>query len=222
MNTQTGQSSAPVLAPPAKKAVPVNQPNPLKKALAPAPAPPAADSTLRETIEMFPVSESYRMQESDIGFTAGEIAARLKGETTEMTPLEEKILDGLLFQMYYEHRFTIGKRGSFTLRTVGPQAMHSTPVVILKRTKEDKALEGRTTIALEGAVTVARMLAEYNGKRICQFETQREFESVEALEQRLEFVLDLPLAVVNAIGDRSNAFTNMVREAVKKDTSSFS
>ena len=164
----------------------------------------------------------YRMQEGDVGFTAAEIETRLKAETADLTKDEERMLDGLLFDGFYEETFRVGKRATFTLRTVGARAMHSTSIVLTKATVDDPVLKGRLTTAIESAITVARMLVEFNGRRACDFDTQREFESTVALEARLEFVMDLPLAVVNAIGDRSNAFTNRIREAVKRDTSNFS
>ena len=232
MNAKTGKSDA-AASPPLWNAMPgsIGNPpeNPLKKrkdVAAPLPDPEASQSEV--TVGDYVTSETssplafYRFQDQDLGLTAEQVETRLKGEKVEMSSFEEQVLDGLLFGGYYEHQFKVGKRHTFSLRSIGTATMHNTPILLSKISKNDPSLDGRTTNALEGAIAVARMLSEYGGKPTCVFQTQAEFESLEALEQRLTVVMAIPLAVANAIGDRSNAFVNIIREAVRRDTSNFS
>jgi hypothetical protein len=104
------------------------------------------------------------------------------------------------------------------MRTTSPRVLHNAVLALLQ---EDAEVQGRITAAQQNALTVAESLAAYNGEPTCQAQNQKDFESMGAITQRLEFVMGLPLPVVNAIGSRLNAFQNQIQVATRKQTANF-
>ena len=218
MNTNTGQSDA------RPSAGPLNQrggsfgpapKNPFhteeKEASSPKPvqnAVPAQEGTPDPL-------DSYRMQDQDMGLTVSEVRDRLLKTNSEPTEDEEEILDQLIFKGFYERTLKLGKRGSFTLRTTSPRVLHNAILALIKEG------DSKVTGAQQNALTVAESLSSYNGELTCQARNQDDFESLEAITQRLEFVMGMPLPVVNAIGSRLNAFQNQIQVATRKQTANF-
>jgi hypothetical protein len=159
---------------------------------------------------------SYTASTQDIGFTPQEIYRRLQEQDQEPNEQDEEILRGLLFDGYYEHTFSIGKIGSFTLRTTSPQLLHVSGQAL----KEILGDEDTSEFAVRAAL-LARSVSRINNKPTCSDMSATGFETKEAVVERIRVMMRTPAPLCDMMSDRLNGFINRTLDVARRNISNF-
>ena len=176
---------------------------------------PQGPETDLSSLEAF--ADTYRIAETDAGFTPREIMEEMKeGEEREPNELDEKILDGLIMEGHYEREFELGAT-SFRLRTADPNVTHNVVRVLQDTLGEDEPI----TQAVRGPMLVSQHLSYFRGEQMPGAAPRESFSSTDALKARFRECMEVPTPVLDAIGERVNAFRERVQDATNRSIANF-
>lgn len=162
-------------------------------------------------------AETYRISETDAGFTPQEILDEMKeGEDREPNALDEEILDGLIVEGFYEREFDLGST-SFRLRTADPNVSHNVVRVLQDTLGDDEPM----TKAVRGPMLVSQHLSYFRGEQMPGAGSGAKFSSTSALRARFQRCMNLPTPLLDGIGERVNAFRERVQDATSRSIANF-
>jgi hypothetical protein len=186
----------------------------------PAQGEPAQETGSRQDTDLSSLeafAETYRIAETDAGFTPREIMEEMReGEEREPNELDEEILDGLIMEGHYEREFELGAT-SFRLRTADPNVTHNVVRVLQDTLGEDEPI----TQAVRGPMLVSQHLSYFRGEQMPGAAPEESFSSTEALKARFRECMEVPTPVLDAIGERVNAFRERVKDATDRSIANF-
>lgn len=161
---------------------------------------------------------TYKVRKEDVGMTPMQVYLDQENPNRAPSVDEEEILDALLFRGHYTRQFGLGARYDFVLSTVNARAEQIVRRILQETVKSDEEAFAVTF----NAMLVARNLASINGRPTCSaIPGQEDFNTEKVIRERLDFVLSLPVEVMDAIGVRVNEFTRAISMATQRSLSDF-